>query len=289
MTRLRPMFFALTTALATSLTGHSALAEDGDVMLKIDGEQITRAEVKAIWKSIVPGEKSPPFSSLDETVRQNVLRGIVGEHLLYNKAMDSNIDESPQVQEKLEALRKKTVIEAFLDKKAASRVSATDIKQEYEKLKQEASGEQEVRARHILVEDEETALTLLERLEEGDDFADLAKELSTDKASAVAGGDLGYFTKDKMVDNFANAAFALEEGEISDPVQSEFGWHVIKVTDKRAKKIAPFIDKRDEIEKRLRAKALSDYINQLVDSASITYYGPDGEPRELTKTPDTTQ
>jgi peptidyl-prolyl cis-trans isomerase C len=124
------------------------------------------------------------------------------------------------------------------------------------------SDEQEVRARHILVEKEEDAKAILAELKKGADFAQLAKQKSKDPG-ASEGGDLGYFTKDQMVPEFATAAFKLEKGQISDPVKTQFGWHIIKVEDKRKRQLPEFDKVKDQIETFVQRKAQVEFVTKL--------------------------
>jgi peptidyl-prolyl cis-trans isomerase C len=145
---------------------------------------------------------------------------------------------------------------------------------------------EEVSARHILVESEEAAVALITRLNEGADFATLATESSTDPGSAPAGGDLGYFTRDQMVAAFADAAFAMQPGEVSaTPVQTQFGWHVIRVDDRRMRPQPPL----EEVSDQLRAGLTQDVVQAIVaevrEGADIVVYGPDGQPRPTQEPP----
>ena len=103
----------------------------------------------------------------------------------------------------------------------------------------------------------------------GEDFAKVAGELSKDPGSKTDGGDLGFFTKDRMVEPFAEAAFKLEPGQISDPVKSQFGWHVIKVEEKRTKPAPSFEETKDQVESYLGRKAQQDLIMSLRKDAKI--------------------
>jgi peptidyl-prolyl cis-trans isomerase C len=120
--------------------------------------------------------------------------------------------------------------------------------------------EEEVRARHILVEKEDEAKAALARVRKGEDFAKVAAELSRDPGSGKEGGDLGYFTQDRMVPQFGAVAFQLKAGDVSEPVQTQFGWHVIKVEDKRSKPLPKFEDVKGEIETYLVRKAQQDIV-----------------------------
>lgn len=150
-------------------------------------------------------------------------------------------------------------------------VTAEDIRAYYDE-NEEQFGEQ-IRASHILVEDEDTANELLERIEAGEDFADLAREYSTDPGSGARGGDLDFFGSGVMVGPFEEAAFALEIGEISEPVESDFGFHIIKVTDKRDQ----FEDYEEEIEQLLiqqQSKSTDEVMAELIENADINIQDP---------------
>ena len=100
-------------------------------------------------------------------------------------------------------------------------------------------------------------------------FERIAKEKSKDPGSGAQGGDLGYFTKDQMVPEFAEMAFKLPKGTISDPVKSQFGWHVIKVEDKRSKAPPEFDKVKDQVETYVMRKAQADYVSKLRESAKV--------------------
>jgi peptidyl-prolyl cis-trans isomerase C len=255
------------------------------VMLKVNGEEIKRSAVDAIWSAIFPAGSAPSLDTAEEKVKQNVLRGVVGEYLLAKKAVESNIEQKPEVQNRLAMMKKKIIVESFLKEKAASQVTPAALKAEYDRQADAMKNEVEVRASHILVKDKETADKLLKQISGGTAFEEVAKANSSDKASAVAGGDLGYFTKDKMVKAFADAAFAMEVGKVSEPVKSDFGWHIIKVTDSRKVAMKPFIEERPVIEQKLRAVALSKYIDDLVNSSNVEYLDKDGKKLEFIKVP----
>src|SRR6201992_1863468 len=142
------------------------------------------------------------------------------------------------------------------------------MKKVYDDAAKQITGEQEVHARHILVETEDKAKEIKAQLDKGADFAELAKKESKDPG-ASDGGDLGFFTKDQMVPEFSAVAFALEPGKISDPVKSQFGWHVIKVEEKRARKAPDFDQVKSQIETYVTRKAQADYVAKLRETAKI--------------------
>src|SRR5437868_10295561 len=142
------------------------------------------------------------------------------------------------------------------------------MKKVYEEASKQITGEQEVHARHILVETEDEAKAVKAELDKGADFAELAKKKSKDPG-ASDGGDLGFFTKDQMVPEFSAVAFTLEPGKISDPVKSQFGWHVIKVEEKRNRKAPDFDQVKGQIETYVTRKAQADYVAKLREAAKV--------------------
>lgn len=149
-------------------------------------------------------------------------------------------------------------------------VSEDEIKQYYERSKTE------IEARHILVEDEETAKKIKAKLDKGEDFAKLAKENSVDEGSAVEGGELGFFTVGSMVPEFEDKAFTMKVGEISEPVQSDFGFHIIELTDKKELKedIGSLEENKEDIrrtllERKINPEEAMEKINTLIDDAKI--------------------
>jgi peptidyl-prolyl cis-trans isomerase C len=154
------------------------------------------------------------------------------------------------------------------------------MKKVYEDASKQITGEQEVHARHILVETEDEAKAVADELKKGADFADLAKKKSKDPG-ASDGGDLGFFTKEQMVPEFSSVAFALEPGKISDPVKSQFGWHIIKVEEKRNRKAPEFEQVKGQIETYVTRKAQAEYVAKLREAAKVERMD---KPEETAKT-----
>jgi peptidyl-prolyl cis-trans isomerase C len=254
------------------------------VILKVGNEEIKNSEVLDVWKGLFPGGSAPDFSTFDENIRQNVLRGLVSEKLIYQEAVKAGVDKSDEVKRRLAGLEKQVVMQTYMEQKAKTLVGDADLKAAYNKKVAEMKSEEEVKARHILLTSEEEAKKVSEELKKGGDFDKVAKEKSTDKASGANGGDLGWFTKDRMVPEFADAAFKLKKGEISAPVKSAFGWHVIKLEDRRPVKVASFDEMKDGLKGDVTNKAVQTYVESLLKSADVKYFDASGKEKEFPRT-----
>ncbi|MBV9755379.1 MAG: peptidyl-prolyl cis-trans isomerase, partial [Hyphomicrobiales bacterium] len=170
---------------------------------------------------------------------------------------------------RVEYFRDKILLDDLMFKEGAKADTPEARKKLYDETVSKLPPETELHARHILVEDEATAKQVADRAKKGEDFLALSKEFSKDPGSAADGGDLGWFTKDKMVKEFSDAAFKLEPGQISDPVKSQFGWHIIKVEEKRTKPVPEFAQVQDQIGNYLVQRAQQTLLLSLREKAKI--------------------
>jgi peptidyl-prolyl cis-trans isomerase C len=161
------------------------------------------------------------------------------------------------------------ILEVLLLAEANAAVTDEAMKKVYDEAIKQMANEEEVSARHILVETEDEAKKILADLKKGADFLAIAKEKSKDPGSKENGGDLGFFGKEQMVPEFANAAFKLDKGQLSDPVKSQFGWHIIRVDDKRKKQPPEFDKVKDQIQTFVQRRAQAEMITKLRESAKI--------------------
>jgi peptidyl-prolyl cis-trans isomerase C len=166
-----------------------------------------------------------------------------------------------------------------LQDEAKAALTEDALKQTYNDAVKSMGGQEEVRARHILVDKEDDAKAILDQIKGGGDFAALAKEKSKDPG-ASDGGDLGYFTKDQMVPEFADVAFKMYPGQLSNPVKTQFGWHIIKVEDKRTKQPPEFEKVKDQIEAYVARKAQSEFVAKLRQTAKIERLDKPAEPKK---------
>lgn len=273
-----------TALLASSvLFAHTAFAQDTAkpvkdyTIVKYNGDEVKYSEVLETWKTLFPGGNAPDFKTFDENIRQNVLRGIVSERLLYKEALKAGFDKDPGVLKRLEDMKKQIILQGYMESKSKELVSDAALKKAYDEKVKNGAGQEEVKARHILVKTEDEAKKIVAELKKGGDFDKIAREKSTDKASGAQGGDLGWFTKDKMVPEFADAAFALKKGEVSAPVKSGFGWHIIKLEDRRTVQPASFEESKDELRAEVAEKAVDDYVASLLKTSGMKYYDENGK------------
>ena len=217
-------FLAMTLG-STSLTA----AEPGDVVAKVGNAEITEADIAFAANDL--GQELQRFPPAQW--RQILLDVVVDMELLAQAAREEGIDQDPDFKKQLEFLELQALRNAYLAQKIDGAISEEDLQAAYDKEFAEFEGAEEISARHILVKDKAEAEALVKELDEGADFAELAREKSTGP-SGPNGGNLGYFGKGQMVKPFEEAVFALEPGSYTkEPVETQFGWHIIKLEDKR--------------------------------------------------------
>ncbi|MFG1461509.1 peptidylprolyl isomerase [Xanthobacter sp. DSM 24535] len=258
---------------APAATTAAPAAPAGDaIVATVNGTPIRASEVAIAEEDIGPG--LPQVQG--EAQREYVLSFLTDMTLLAKAAEAQKLDQSADFKLRMDYARTKALMEALMNSEAKKAVTEEAKKATYEEFVKANKPEIEVHARHILVDTEAKAKEIAAKARAGEDFAKLAKENSKD--SAEDGGDLGYFTKEQMVPEFADAAFKLEKGQISDPVKSQFGWHVIKLEDKRTKPVPTFEQVSDQIDQYLVRKAQGDLVTKLRAEAKIERTTPPAAP-----------
>jgi peptidyl-prolyl cis-trans isomerase C len=203
---------------------------------------------------------SMPQGSTDAQKRDYLVGYLVDLKLGARAAAKAKIGDNPTFEKRVAYFREKLLLDDYLSAESKKSVTPEAMRKLYDESVKSLPPEEEVHARHILVPTEEEAKKAEARVKGGEDFAKVAAELSKDPGSGKEGGDLGWFTKDRMVPEFADAAFKMQPGQVSDPVKSQFGWHVIKVEEKRAKPAPSFDDVKDQVAQYLTRKTQSDII-----------------------------
>ena len=256
---------AVTGCLAVLLAATSPVrAEDNPVLAKVNGVEIRASDV-----ALAEEELGPSLAQMDPaTKKDNVLAFLIDLRIVAKAAEDKKVENSEDFKKRLAFTRSRLLMDSLLASEGKAATTEEAMKKVYEEASKQITGEMEVHARHILVETEDEAKAVAEELKKGGDFAELAKKKSKDPG-ASDGGDLGFFTKDQMVPEFSAVAFALEPGKISDPVKTQFGWHVIKVEEKRARKAPDFEQVKPQIETYVVRKAQADYVAKLRTAAKV--------------------
>ena len=243
-------------AISACLGGSPATAQDNKVVARIDGIEITEQEIVLAGEDL--GER---ITQVPAPQRREYLIGYLADLKIGARAAErAKIAESPEFNLRMAYFRQKVLMDEFISRQSKAAASTEAARKLFDDTMKTMKPEEEVRARHILVEKEDEAKAALARVRKGEDFAKVAAELSRDPGSGKEGGDLGYFTQDRMVPQFGTVAFQLKAGEVSEPVQTQFGWHVIKVEDKRSKPLPKFEDVQGEIETYLVRKAQQDIV-----------------------------
>ena len=260
---------AVTIALAAlagcgqKKAGEAGNSKSGPVLADVSGTSITVDEFK---KEV---ENPPPYlKPMAETAdgKKEMLETMIIRELILQDAKKDGIENSPAVTEKLEDLKKRLVVEVYLKKKVDEQAKVTDeeLQKFYDQNKDKFKSGDEVKASHILMKDEKTAQDVLAKVKGGGTFEELAKKYSIDSAAAK-GGDLGWFGKGAMIPEFEKAAFALKEGETSGIVKTKFGFHIIKVTGKRAAGTRSFADVKDQIKAAILPSKQQEVFQKLKD------------------------
>jgi peptidyl-prolyl cis-trans isomerase C len=286
LTRFRPMFAPMFVLGSALLVAGPALAEDAApaaapaapaaapapapdknaVVARINGEAITQQDIalalqdfRDTLQQLAPADRLPAL-----------VNGYIDIRLMARAAEADGLDKQSDTAHYLAYTRDRALRTVYLTEKVFGTVDEAAIKKRYDEETAKFVPEDEVHAEHILVDKEEDAKAIIAELDKGGDFAAIAKEKSTDTGSGQAGGDLGFFTKDKMVPEFANAAFALNVGEYTKtPVKSQFGYHVIKVLEKRKSAPPSFDDQKDDLARQLGRETILAIIDALHASAKI--------------------
>jgi peptidyl-prolyl cis-trans isomerase C len=266
--------FGMRTRLASAATGCLAMVllaslpvraeEANPVLAKVNGAEIRQSDL-----ALAEEELGPSLAQMDpSTKKENVLAFLIDMKIVAKAAETKKIEDRDDFKARLAFTRNRLLMDNLLAVEGKAATTEDAMKKVYEEAAKQIEGEQEVHARHILVESEDEAKAIAADLKKGADFAELAKKKSKDPG-ASDGGDLGFFTKDQMVPEFSTVAFALEPGKISDPVKSQFGWHIIKVEEKRSRKAPDFEQVKSQIETYVTRKAQADYVAKLRETAKV--------------------
>jgi peptidyl-prolyl cis-trans isomerase C len=237
-----------------------ATVDPNAVIATVNGKPITEADLM-----LAEGELSKQFAQLPaEQRRAAALSAAIEIKVLAAKAVADGLDKDPEFQRRAAFLQERALHGEMVEKEVVNKITDQEVRARYDKEIAAQPAVNEVHARHILVKTKEEAEAIIKELDGGADFQKLANEHTTDPSGKSNGGDLGYFGPGQMVPEFEKAAMALEPGSYTkEPVQTQFGWHVIKVEDKRPRQPPPF----EQVEDQARSAVVRDKYFALVKEA----------------------
>ncbi len=250
-------------------------ADANPVVARVNGQELHRSDLMRELRNVGPqAQQLPP-----QMLYPQLLQKMIVTKLVATEGYEQKLQNDKEVKERLKDAEAQIVADVYVKRTIQPKITDDKIKAKYKELSASFKPEDEVRARHILVPSEDEANGLIKQIKDGGDFAKLASEKSKDAGSAKQGGDLGYFQKSSMVKPFADAAFSMKNGEVSTkPVKTEFGYHVIKVEDRRKSSPPPMEDVKDQIANQLGQEMVAQMIKDMEAKAKIERFDIEGNP-----------
>ncbi len=244
--------------------------QKGSDLAKVGNVTITQAELEREIKNL-PDFAQKIFEGSGG--KERFLNELVKKELLYQEALKKGLDKNTEYLKKVEDFKKITLIGQLLEKEIESKAKVTDqdVKDYYEKHKEDFAPVSQIRMSLILVKTEEEAKKILERLNKGEDFAKVAKKSSVDLNSAKNGGDMGYLSRGQMTSELEAVAVRLKTGGVSDPIKTQSGYQIIKVTDKKTGKVVEFERVRNFISQQLSAEKQKEVFDSYIESLKKSY------------------
>jgi peptidyl-prolyl cis-trans isomerase C len=265
---------ALAQTSAPATTGAAATAKPDTVVAIVDGKKLTRADVLASAATL-PAEYR---SQVDNYFPQLIDR-LIDMTLMDEEGQRQKLQSDPEVQKLVADYESQAIRAVLVRRYLADKVTDAQLKQHYDEMMKAVPPTVELHASHILLASKSDADAVIKLLDAGGDFAKLAKEKSKDTQSGANGGDLAWFSEGDMVPEFWAAAVKLEKGKYTEqPVQSQFGWHVILLVDKRTKPAPAFDQIKDQVRNDLTQELVTAWLHDLRKSAKVQKFNPDGSP-----------
>jgi peptidyl-prolyl cis-trans isomerase C len=262
-----PAEAAPTGTPAPSANGAPTPADPAEVVANVNGKPITRQDVLDSASDL-----PPQYQAQIDKLFPQLLNRLIGIQLVEAKGREQGLADDPEVKRIVKQAEEDAISRIYIQKIVSERVTDESLQQAYDADNAAHPAQIEIRASHILVKTEDEAKEIIKQLQGGADFATLAKEKSIDKGSGENGGDLNWFTKDTMVKEFSDAAFAMQRGDVSKvPVKSQFGWHIIKITDSRMQTPVPFEQRKDDLRQAKAQEVVHTEVQNLIGGAKIEY------------------
>ena len=248
------------------------------IVATVNGKEIRRSDLEAV-RDTIPQARSMPL----ETIYQPLLDRLITMELMVTKAREEKLQETPLVQKRLALAEDQILSGTYIDQELEKGITDAMMKERYDQEVAKLPPMEEMRAHHILVASKKEADAVIKELnkKKGKSFEDLAKTKSTDNGSKEQGGDLGYFSLSDMVPEFSEAVKEMKPGETTKtPVKTQFGWHVVRVDDRRPVAPPTYDEVKDQIRSMLSQEKTTQIINTLKANAKIVEYNLDGSPKQ---------
>ena len=271
----RAGFLAAALGLLLVAAGPVAAQDKDPLIATVNGTEIHQSDLA------VAEEEAGQLPPMSPDAKKDYLVQFMADMILVSKAAEAKkMGDGADFKRKIAFARNKLLMEQLLQSVGKEALTDEATHKVYDDAVKQLGEQQEVHARHILIraapgddkagkEAEDKIKAVIERLKKGEDFAKVASDVTEDPSGKANGGDLGYFSKEQMVPEFSDTAFKLEKGQISEPVKTQFGWHVIKVEDKRAKTVPKFEEVKPQIESYVTRKAQAELVTKLRAEAKI--------------------
>jgi peptidyl-prolyl cis-trans isomerase C len=248
--------------------------KDNPVVAKFDGVELRRSDVIKALEGLPPQVQQLPVAQ----VYPLLLDRLVDSKLISSQARKDKLADDAEVKRRVADFEERVLGEVYLDRAVRAQIDDKAIQARYDEFLKTNPPQEEVRARHILVADEKKAVEIIDKLKKGGDFSALAKDNSQD-GSARDGGDLGFFTKEMMVPEFSDAAFQMKKGEFTQtPVKSQFGWHVIKLEERRMAAPPSLDEMRADLTADMSQEKVTEVVAKLRGGVKVERFDLDGKP-----------
>lgn len=264
------LIIALTIVSGLSLAAAAPAFSQEAVVAKVNGREITEGDVR-----LAESEIGSDLGALPPDQRRRVLVEYLIENILFAEAAEAKkLGSGQKFDARMRYWQRRALRDTYFDQSIKGSVTEADARKLYDAEVAKAPPREELKARHILVESEDKAREVYEKIVHGGDFAEMARQFSKDHGSKEDGGNLGYFGRGRMVPQFEQAAFQLKVGEVSLPVESQFGWHLIKVEDKRERKAPAFDEIKDRLIAALIHRRAQEIGSELRRNAQLEFVDP---------------
>jgi len=263
----------VTPAAAQTAAPAAGAAQQDPVVARVNGGEIHRSEVLAARQMLPAQVQKIPF----EQVYPQLLDSMVTHLLAAQAGRKQKLADDPEVKKRMQWAQDQIIEDVYLTRYIRGALTDDKVKARYDQFVKEQKPQDQVNAKHILLKTEDEAKAVIADLKNGGDFAAIAKEKSNDPGTKATGGDLGWFTKDEMVPEFADAAFKLQKGQYTEtPVKTQFGYHVILLVDRRTAPPPTLEEARPQVEALLQRELLEQKVKELRTGAKVEVFNLDG-------------